>query len=71
MDTLSKYLIRSMLTTIVLVLLALLSLSMLFEFIAQLGDLEGQYGIKEALLFSFLRLPQLSFDMMPIATLIG
>ena len=71
MDTLSKYLIRSMLTTIVLVLLILLSLSMLFEFITQLGDLEGQYGIKEALLFSFLRLPQLSFDMMPIATLIG
>src|SRR5690606_36975310 len=54
-----------------LVLLVLLALGGLFEFIGQLDNVQGDFGIPEALLFAALRLPQLSFEMLPIATLIG
>jgi len=54
-----------------LVVLVLLALAGLFEFIGQLDATEGQYGIFQALLFSLLRLPQLAFEILPIAALIG
>ena len=49
----------------------LLALAGLFEFISQLEDTRGNYGVPQALLFTFLRLPQLAFEMLPIAALIG
>lgn len=52
-------------------MLVLLALAGLFEFIGQLESTQGAYGIPEALLFTILRLPQLSFEMFPIAALIG
>jgi lipopolysaccharide export system permease protein len=71
MGLLSSYLMRSILTSTLLVLLVLLSLAGLFEFISQLEDTRGNYGTPQALLFTFLRLPQLAFEMLPIAVLIG
>ena len=71
MNLLSTYLMRAILMTTLLVMLVLLALAGLFEFIGQLDSTEGQYGIPEALLFALLRLPQLSFEMLPIAALIG
>ena len=71
MGLLSKYLMRSILTSTLLVLLVLLSLAGLFEFISQLEDTRGNYGVPQALLFTLLRLPQLAFEMLPIAALIG
>lgn len=71
MGLLSSYLMRSILTSTLMVLLVLLALVGLFEFIKQLEDIRGGYGIPEALLFSLLTLPQLAFEMLPIAVLIG
>ena len=71
MGLLSSYLMRSILASTLLVLLVLLSLAGLFEFISQLEDTRGNYGVPQALLYSLLRLPQLSFEMLPIAALIG
>lgn len=71
MSILTGYLMRSILTSTLLVMLVLLALAGLFEFISQLEDTQGSYGIPQALLFSALRLPQLSFEMLPIAALIG
>jgi len=71
MGILSGYLMRSILASTLLVLLVLLALAGLFEFISQLDDTQGTYGVPQALLFALLRLPQLSFDMLPIAALIG
>ncbi|HSD68183.1 MAG TPA: LPS export ABC transporter permease LptG, partial [Woeseiaceae bacterium] len=48
-----------------------LALGGLFEFISQLEDAQADYGVAQALLFALLRLPQLSFEMLPIAALIG
>jgi lipopolysaccharide export system permease protein len=68
---LANYLMRAILTSTLLVMLVLLALAGLFEFIGQLESTQGSYGIPQALLFALLRLPQLSFEMFPIASLIG
>ena len=71
MSLLATYLMRSILLSTLLVLLVLLALAGLFEFIGQLDTTQGNYQIPQALLFALLRLPQLSFEMLPIAALIG
>ncbi|MGI9203387.1 MAG: LPS export ABC transporter permease LptG [Woeseiaceae bacterium] len=71
MSLLATYLMRSILSSTLLVLLVLLALAGLFEFIGQLDTTQGNYQIPQALMFALLRLPQLSFEMLPIAALIG
>ncbi|HZD52883.1 MAG TPA: LptF/LptG family permease, partial [Woeseiaceae bacterium] len=71
MGILIAYLLRTILKSTALVLFVLLALAGLFEFISQLDNVQGDFGIPQALLFAALRLPQLSFEMLPIATLIG
>ncbi len=71
MKLLTGYLMRTILTGTVLVMIVLLALAALFEFIGQLDNTEGDFGIGQAFMYSLLRLPQLSFQMFPIATLIG
>jgi lipopolysaccharide export system permease protein len=71
MSLMATYLMRNILTSTLLVMLVLLALAGLFEFIGQLDGVQGNYGIPQALLYAVLRLPQLSFEMLPIASLIG
>ena len=71
MSLLASYLMRAILSSTLLVMLVLLALAGLFEFIGQLDTTQGAYGVPEALLYALLRLPQLSFEMLPIASLIG
>ena len=71
MSILSVYLMRNILTSVLIVMLVLLGLAALFEFIGQLDSTQGDYETPQALLFAALRLPQLSFEMLPIASLIG
>ena len=71
MSLMATYLMRNILTSTLLVMLVLLALAGLFEFIGQLDGVQGNYGSPQALLYAVLRLPQLSFEMLPIASLIG
>jgi len=68
---LSQYLMRTILTSTALVLVVLLALAGLFEFIAQLDDVKGDFGTAQAVLFAALRLPNLAFQMLPVSALIG
>lgn len=68
---LSQYLMRTILTSTALVLVVLLALAGLFEFIAELDDTQGAYQTPQAILYSALRLPNLAFEMLPVAALIG
>jgi lipopolysaccharide export system permease protein len=43
----------------------------LFEIIAELDDTQGDYQTPQAILYTLLRLPNLAFEMMPVAALIG
>ena len=68
---LSLYLMRTIVTSTVLVLVVLLALAGLFEFIAELDDTQGNYQTPQAILYTLLRLPNLAFEMLPVAALIG
>lgn len=68
---LSQYMMRSILATTALVLVVLLALGGLFEFIAELDDMQGDYQTPRVILYTALRLPQLAFEMIPVAALIG
>lgn len=71
MNILSQYLTRTIVASTALVLVVLLALAGLFEFIAELDDTQGNYQTPQAILFTLLRLPNLAFEMLPVATLIG
>lgn len=68
---LNQYLMRTILLGTALVLLVLLGLAALFEFIAELDDTQGNYQTPQAILYTALRLPNLAFEMLPVAALIG
>lgn len=68
---LSQYLMRTILASTAMVLLVLLALAGLFEFIAELDDTQGDYQTLQAVLYTCLRLPNLAFEMLPVAALIG
>lgn len=68
---LTQYLARTVLASTALVLVVLLALAGLFDFIAELDDTQGNYQTPQVILYTMLRLPNLAFEMMPIAALIG
>ena len=71
MSLLSQYMMRTILASTTLVLVVLLALAGLFEFIAELDDVRGDYQTPQAILYTALRLPNLAFEMLPVAALIG
>lgn len=68
---LSQYMMRTILTTTALVLVVLLALAGLFDVIAELDDTRGNYQTPQVILYALLRLPNLAFEMLPVAALIG
>lgn len=72
MTILSRYLMKAVLQSTLLVLMVLLAIAGFVEFVGQLDTVgEGRFGITEALIFSLLRLPLLAAQMIPVAALIG
>ncbi len=71
MSILSHYLMRTIIASTALVLVVLLAIAGLFEFIAELDDVQGDYQTPQAILYAALRLPNLAFEMLPVAALIG
>ncbi len=71
-NTLDRYLYRTVLLYTVMVMAFLLTLGGLFLFISQQNDIGvGSYGAGDAFLFTFLNLPQQAFELLPIGALIG
>lgn len=62
---------RTIFAATALVLIVLMALAGLFEFIAELDDTQGDYQTPQAVLYTILRLPQIAFEMIPVAALIG
>lgn len=71
MNLLSRYLMTTILSGTFLVLIVLLALAALFQFIGNMDDVQGDFELPLVLLYSLLRLPQISFEMLPMAALIG
>jgi lipopolysaccharide export system permease protein len=72
MNTLDRYLYRTVLLYVLMAMGVLLTLSALFLFISQQSDIgTGNYGAADAFLFTFLNLPEQAYELLPIAALIG
>lgn len=72
MRVIRRYLFRAIVATTGLVLAVLLGLAMFIEFVTQLDDIgTGDYGIVQALIYTFLKLPNLAHQMLPMAVLLG
>jgi lipopolysaccharide export system permease protein len=69
---LDRYIVRSILGTVLLVLAVMLVLGALFMFIDQQDDVgTGHYTALAALWYTLLNLPQLAYELLPIVALIG
>ena len=72
MNTLDRYLYRTVLVYAFMALAVLVTLGALFLFISQQSDVGvGNYNAGEALLFTFFNLPEQAFELLPIAAMIG
>jgi lipopolysaccharide export system permease protein len=69
---LDRYIARTLLSAVGLVMVALLMLGMLFVFIGEQGSVGvGHYSILDALLYAAMSLPQFAVESFPAAALIG
>jgi lipopolysaccharide export system permease protein len=72
MNTLDRYLYRTVLVYTLMTMAVLLALGALILFISQQGDVgTGSYSAGDAFLFTLLNLPQTAFELLPIGALIG
>lgn len=72
MTVLDRYIVRSILGSVVLVMSVLLVLGALAVFIEQQDDIGvGRYNAMSALWFTLLNLPQQAYELLPITALIG
>jgi lipopolysaccharide export system permease protein len=72
MTILDRYIVRSILGSVLLVMVVVLILGGLFIFIDQQDEIGvGHYTAIEALWFTLLNLPQQAFELLPITVLIG
>jgi lipopolysaccharide export system permease protein len=72
MTLLDRYIARTLLSAVGLVMAALLMLGMLFVFIGEQSSVGvGHYGVFDALLYAALSLPQFAVESFPAGALIG
>lgn len=71
MVRLDRYIGTSVFFAILSVLGIIVGLALLFAFIDELGDLSETYGTQEALIYVLLTLPRRTYEMLPMAALIG
>jgi lipopolysaccharide export system permease protein len=71
-NTIDRYLYRTVLVYTFMAMCALLTLGALFLFISQQSDIGvGSYSAGDAFLYTLLNLPQQAFELLPIGALIG
>jgi lipopolysaccharide export system permease protein len=72
MSVLDRYIVRSILGAVLMVIVVLLALGALLMFIDQQDDVgTGRYTALGAFWYTLLNLPQLAYELLPIAALIG
>jgi lipopolysaccharide export system permease protein len=71
-NTLDRYLYRTVLTYTLMAMAVLLALGALVLFISQQGDIGvGSYTAGDAFLYTLLNMPQTAFELLPIGALLG
>lgn len=70
-DRLDRYIARNVLGAIIVVQVVLLGLDLVITYINDLGDVEGDYGALQVLLYLLMRLPWRFYQYAPVGVLIG
>jgi lipopolysaccharide export system permease protein len=71
-NTLDRYLYKTVLLYTLMAMGVLLTLGALFVFISQQSDIgTGDYGTADAFLYTFLNVPEQIFELLPIGAMIG
>ncbi|MDZ7851387.1 MAG: LPS export ABC transporter permease LptG [Halomonas sp.] len=70
-DRLDRYIARNVLGAIIVVQVVLLGLDLVITYINDLGDVEGDYGAFQVLLYLLMRLPWRFYQYAPVGVLIG
>ncbi|MDI1363043.1 LPS export ABC transporter permease LptG [Methylotenera sp.] len=72
MKILNKYLLKEIVSNVLMVMLALIAMFSFFDLIQELEALgKGSYGLSKILLFVLLSAPGHVYDVMPVAVLVG
>jgi len=72
MKIVSRYLAQEILTSVTLIMVALLAMFSFFDLIQELGDIgRGSYGLGQVLIFVLLSVPGHVYEVVPIAVLVG
>ncbi len=71
MSLLPRYVSRTVLGAMLLVLLLLLGLEVVFTFIGELEEIKGNYRALDALIYVLLTAPRRAYELIPIAALVG
>src|SRR5438105_14340487 len=72
MSVLDRYVVRAILSSVLLVMLVVLVLGALFVYIDQQDDIgTGHYTALGAFWYTLLNMPQLAYELLPITALIG
>ncbi|WP_061288503.1 LPS export ABC transporter permease LptG [Azotobacter vinelandii] len=71
MGKLDRYIGASVSLSILAVLGVLVGLALLFSFVDELGDVQGDYDLAAAAWYVFLTVPQRTYEMLPMGALIG
>lgn len=71
MRLLDRHIGTTVMFSVVSVALIIVGLDMLFAYIGELEDLEGNYGAFEALIYVFLTFPRRLYELLPMAALVG
>lgn len=72
MTIIDRYIVRTILAAVAVVLLVLMGLGAFIEMVGQLDDVgTANYGLPQAVTYVALRLPRMAFEMLPAAALLG
>lgn len=71
MRRLDRYIVSNVAAAMLLVMAIVLSLDVMFAFIAEMDELEGNYQIYEAFWFVLTTMPRRIYDYMPLAAFMG
>ena len=72
MRTINRYLAQEMISSILLIMIALLGMFSFFDLIQELENIgKGTYGIDKVLLFVLLSVPGHAYEVVPVAVLVG
>lgn len=71
MTILDRYIAKTVLSAMLMVLLVVVGLDLIFTFVAELNELEANYQLMQAIQYICLRLPRRLYEFIPFAALVG